>query len=106
MVISLDEDVQALIEDLGGEVTFTRLAVTPAQIVQIGLPTAPPKDTDRRAFSGATCQAEAIAPDVLARIVRDAIDARLDRDASARVMKCERKTQRNLARILRPRRGG
>jgi hypothetical protein len=41
------------------------------------LETAPPKVTDRRAFSGATCQAEAIPPDVLAQILRDAIEARL-----------------------------
>src|SRR5262249_11738090 len=34
--------------------------------------TAPPKATDKRAFRGRTCQAEALAPDVLASILRDA----------------------------------
>ena len=40
---------------------------TPAQITQYGLEAAPPKATDKRAFRGRTCQAEALAPDVLAR---------------------------------------
>ena len=58
MVISLDEDVQAFTRDLGGQISFTRLAVTPAQIrprarhnrKRLSLPTAPPKEGDRRAF--------------------------------------------------------
>jgi hypothetical protein len=37
--------------------------------------------SDNRAFTGATCQAEAIAPDVLAEIIRDAVAERLDQDA-------------------------
>lgn len=47
------------------------------------LATAPPKPTDRRAFEGETVQAEAIPPDVLSRLVRDAIEARQD----ARIMR-------------------
>jgi hypothetical protein len=42
-----------------GAVTFSRLAVVAEQIADLGLLTAP-KPTDRRAFAGATCQAEAI----------------------------------------------
>ena len=49
------EDVEAFTRDLGGEAAFTRLAVTPEQIAAYGLPTAPPKPTDRRAFAGETC---------------------------------------------------
>jgi hypothetical protein len=60
-----------------GAVTISRLAVTPEQIAAYDLPTAPPKPTDRRAFAGQTCQAEALAPDVLASILRDAIEARI-----------------------------
>src|SRR5262249_14548778 len=45
------EDVEAFTRDLGGEATFTRLAVTPDQIAAYDLPTAPPKPTDRRAFN-------------------------------------------------------
>jgi hypothetical protein len=90
---SLAEDVQALIDDLGlpGRVIFTGLAVTPEQITTLNLPTAPPKETDRRAFAGETVQAEAIPPDVLARIVTDAITARIDPKALKRVLAREQR---------------
>jgi hypothetical protein len=109
MVISLDEDVQAFTRDLGGQISFTRLAVTPAQIRPrarhnpegLNLPTAPPKEGDKRAFVGDTCQAEAIAPDVLNRLLRNAVLARLDQSAFDKVLKRERATQQNLGRILR-----
>jgi hypothetical protein len=73
----------------------------PEQISALRLPTAPAKLTDNRAFVGATCQAEAIAPDVLADIVRNAIKDRIDHAAYERVLKRERKVQRELARRLR-----
>jgi hypothetical protein len=94
------EDVEAFTRDLGGEATFTRLAVTPEQIAAYDLPTAPPKEGDRRAFSGATCQAEALAPGVLAAILRDAIEARIDRRALNRVLRRERTVQRELIERL------
>jgi hypothetical protein len=87
--------------DLGGEVTFTRLAVTPTQIRVLDLPTAPPRADNKLAFAGQTCQAEAIAPDALAAIVRGAVLARLDVTAYERVLRREKRTQRELARILR-----
>jgi hypothetical protein len=96
MFASYLEDVAAFCRDLGGEATFTRLAVTPQQIHDLRLPTAPPKPTDRRAFRGQTCQAEAIAPDVLADILRSAIEARIDHAAYARVLRRERKVRREL----------
>ena len=80
---SLDEDVRAFLEQLGGDVVFVRLAVTREQVDAMQLPTAPPKATDRRAFSGDTVQAEAIPPDELARIVRRAIVDRRDPEAVA-----------------------
>jgi hypothetical protein len=94
------EDVGAFTRDLGGEATFTRLAVTPDQIAAYDLPTAPPKPTDRRAFTGQTCQAEALAPDVLAEILRSAIEARINRRMLDRVLKRERAVRRELAARL------
>jgi hypothetical protein len=94
------EDVEAFTFELGGKATFTRLAVTPAQISVYSLPTAPPKPSDRRAFAGETCQAEALAPDVLANILLDAIEARIDRRAFSRVIKRERKVRRELVARL------
>ena len=51
---------------------------TPAQIEGMGLPTAPPKKTDRRSFDGLTTQAEAIPPRRLREIVIDAVTSRMD----------------------------
>ena len=80
---ALDEDVNAFTAGLDLEpVKLTRLAVTPAQITRLELPTTAAKITDRRAFEGAgTVQAEAIPPDELARIVHEALTDRLDLEA-------------------------
>lgn len=84
LFMSMAEDVRALASE--GDIGFARLAVTPEQIEAMGLPTAPAKATDRRAFDGETVQAEAIRPDVLAGIVRQAIESRLDRAAYSAVL--------------------
>jgi hypothetical protein len=102
MALAYWEDVEAFCAELGGEVASTRLAVTAEQIITYGLPTAPPKPTDRRAFAGQTCQAEALAPDVLASILRDAIEARIDRRAFNRVLQRERAIRRDLIARLAP----
>jgi hypothetical protein len=95
------EDVIAFARELGGEVTFTRLAVTPAQIKLYRLTTAPPKAGDKRAFSGQTCQAEALAPDRLASILRRAIEQRIDKHVLQRVLKQELVERGKLVRALR-----
>jgi hypothetical protein len=56
------EDVEAFARVLGGEVTFTRLAVTRDQISRYRLDTAPPKPTDNRAFHGETCSGRSTRP--------------------------------------------
>ena len=94
------EDVEAFTRDLGGNVKFTRLAVTPEQIELFDLDTAPAKSTDDRAFSGETCQAEALAPDVLATILRTAIEERIDRRTYDSVLTRERKLSRELVKQL------
>jgi hypothetical protein len=79
---ALAEDIEAFRQGLGNpcRFAFSRLAVTQEQVEAMSLPTAPPKATDRRSFDYAgTVQAEAIQPDMLAQIVREAIEARTDR---------------------------
>jgi hypothetical protein len=98
--LAFKEDVEAFARQLGGEVTFTRLAVTPDQIVAYRLPTAPPKQTDNRAFTGQTCQAEALAPSDLADIIRSAIEDRVDQDVLDRVLRREKRERGKLLRIL------
>ena len=79
---SLADDVSAFVGELGGEVSFRRLAVTPKHIDEFVLPTAPAKATDNRSFDGqGTVQAEAIPPDQLAHILRDALASNFDFDA-------------------------
>lgn len=78
---SLRQDLQAFSRHYGGCVDLRRIAVTPEQQAAYGLATAPPKPTDRRRFDSAfTVQAEALAPDDLAAIVRSAIDSEIDAD--------------------------
>lgn len=92
--------MQAILRDRGEEadVLFTRLAVTPQPITDLGLPTAPPKATDRRRFDGQeTVQAEAIPPDVLADIIRQAITDRTDEKALHRVLDEEERMKAALA---------
>jgi hypothetical protein len=104
LYLSMAEDVRQIARDLGlgVDIRFTRLAVTPSQIAELGLPTAPPKATDRRAFEGETVQGEAIPPDRLAEIVRKAIDVRVDPDALAQVFDREKDIRRRLMIRLDP----
>ena len=87
---SLAEDVAAMCKSLcGAEPAFTRLAVTREQADRLGLPTAPPKATDRRSFEGDTVQCEAIDPATLSGILRDAIKARRDPETACAVLALE-----------------
>jgi hypothetical protein len=69
-----------------------RVALTADQIADHDLPTAPPKKTDSRSkkWKGPTCQLEALAPDVLAEIVKRAIVDQLDLDRFERALEQER----------------
>lgn len=83
-------------------IRFTRLAVTPARIDALHLPTAAPKATDRRRFEGLTTQAEAIPPETLADIVRQAIEVRLDRNTLDAVLAEEQAIRGRLLAELVP----
>ncbi|MFK0294808.1 hypothetical protein ACIQU6_30650 [Streptomyces sp. NPDC090442] len=80
MVDAAAEDVAAFVGDMDGEPPrVSRLAVTPAQVEEFDLPTAPQKRTDRRgAHMGQTVQAEALSPQALADIVRTGVRAAVD----------------------------
>ncbi|MFC4671694.1 hypothetical protein ACFO5X_24295 [Seohaeicola nanhaiensis] len=64
------------------EVNFERIALTRNQVRDFDLPTAPPKATDSRSKSwdGGTCQLEALPPNMIAEILRAAIERHLDHD--------------------------
>lgn len=86
---SLAADVAAFGESMGADVTFSRLAVLPEHVERLALQTAPPKPTDRRAFTGQTVQAEALPPDTLAELVHAAIVANLDANAYRLALEAE-----------------
>lgn len=79
-------------------ITAVRVALTAKQIEEYELPTAPPKKSDLRSkkWSGETCQLEALAPDVLANIIEDAIARWLDRDEYTAVVEQEREDRSEL----------
>jgi hypothetical protein len=80
-----------------------RIALTSEQVEQHDLPTTPAKSTDSRAakWTGGTCQLEALPPDVLAGIVRDAIEDRLDLDRYHREVDQEREDRAELLGLPR-----
>lgn len=81
---SVAEDVAAFVEAdrRHGLITvqFERIALTSAQVELHSLPTAPPKATDSRSkgWDGGTCQLEALPPNVIAEILKEAIEQRID----------------------------
>ncbi|MEV5282926.1 hypothetical protein [Streptomyces sp. NPDC052811] len=99
---SLAEDVMAFAEAAGAVVEFERVAVTAHQVALYGLPTAPPKASDRRSFTDTTTtQAEALLPDVLAAIVREAIAAHCDLGVQEQVLVREEAERRAIRARLR-----
>jgi hypothetical protein len=101
---SMAEDVQAFVVGMDASAlpVFTRLAVTPEQIDELSLPTAPAKESDRRSFEGETTQVEAIPPDILVEIVRRAITSPLDEPAYSAVLAEEERTKEQFRQTLIP----
>lgn len=99
---NLAEDVGAFAASYGCEsLQVLRVAVTADQQAAFDLPTAPPKPSDRRRFeSDFTVQAEALPPDRLAAIVRDAIEQQLDLAALDLAMAQQEEHRQHLQRKI------
>lgn len=92
----------------GAEIHFTRLSVTPEQITAWNLPTRPTKKIDPRAggFEGESVEVDAIAPDLLRRLVHEAIVQHVDAE-QWRIMKTVEQIERSsLLAMARQMRGG
>lgn len=96
---SLDEDLQAFVDAYGGSLELKRIAVTPEQVSEMRLPTAPPKPTDRRSFSGLTTQCEAIHPRDLRKIVQRACEEHIDFDTYNETLVKEKEISERLTKI-------
>ena len=78
---AMGADAQQFLWGMGGDdMALVRVALTEEQVEEYGLPTAPPKSTDSRSrtWYGETCQAEAMPPDLLAQVVRSAVEEHMD----------------------------
>jgi hypothetical protein len=75
-----------------------RVALTAEQVEEYALPTSPAKNSDSRSKSwiGGTCQLEALAPDVLAMLVRDAIEAEIDESMLGTLLDIEQQERAEL----------
>lgn len=102
MFSSLEEDITAFWDHYtdGGlckTLEFVRLAVTPAQIDEMDLPTAPAKATDNRSFKGLTTQCEAIPPRRLRDIVRERVMHSIDENVLEETLEREKEISAELA---------
>jgi hypothetical protein len=94
-----EEKVRGFAPD--AEVYFERLAVTPEQVNEYGLPTRPTKPTDSRAarFNGGSVEVDAIPPTELRRIVRQAITQHIDPEALRQTRIAEESERELFARM-------
>lgn len=83
------------------EIAFERIAVTPQQIDEFGLPTRPTKKTDSRSknFTGESVEVDAIPPAELRGLVRDRIEKHVDRRALAKTRQIEAAERETLVAI-------
>jgi hypothetical protein len=100
---AVEEGIREFAPD--ADIEFERVAVTEEQIVSMNLPTRPTKATDSRSknFEGESVEVDAIPPDTLRDLVRDAIEQHVDQDEFERLQvieQQERMTLENIAHIM------
>jgi hypothetical protein len=90
------------------EIYFTRIAVTPEQISDWGLPTRPTKVSDSRAknFGDISVELDAIEPDQLRALVRCAIEQHLPPDQFAILKEAERSEREIISCLVTRMAGG
>ena len=98
---NLNEDVGAFTRHYGGSLTVYRIAVTPGQRLEYNLPTGVPKKDDKREFPyDFTVQAEALPPDVLVSIVKDAIERHTDTEIWKKAVERQTEIRDQLVKAL------
>jgi hypothetical protein len=95
----IEETLQEMAPD--SEIVFERLAVQPWQIEQWNLPTRPtkPSDTRSRGFGSISVELDAIDPERLRLLVRQAIEKHLPR-RQFEILKAAEQSERNIIRQL------
>ena len=98
---NLNEDVGAFTRHYGGALSVYRIAVTASQMYEYRLPTGVPKKDDKREFPyDFTVQAEALPPDVLATILREAIETHIDMDIWEKAVERQKEIRDQLVKAL------
>jgi hypothetical protein len=87
------------------DINFTRVAVTPQQIVDLALPTRPTKTADSRSksFAGGSVEVDAIDPATLRGMVEPCIKQHIDDQAYERLIEieaAERETLEEIAEVV------
>ena len=103
--VDIERNVEAKLREYApaAEVHFQRLAVTPAQIDAMGLPTRPTKKTDSRSkrFKGESVEVDAIPPHRLRSLVREAIERHIDPAILERTRRVEAVERESLDELVR-----
>ncbi len=105
--VAAAESIESTLRELApsADITFERLAVTPAQIERLSLPLRPTKRSDSRAvkftaeFGAGSVELDAIHPDTLRAIVRGAIERHIDKRQLETLMAAER-SERQMLRMF------
>ena len=103
--VNAGETIDKTLRDLapGADITFERLAVTPAQIRRWRLPSRPTKQSDTRAArfgSDVSVELDAIEPDQLRAIVREAIERHLSFDQYKRLKRAEERERKAIRKLV------
>jgi len=93
--LDMDRDIPARLSEFGVDVDFNRVGLTQEHIHQYNPPPNPAKLTDPRAreyiarFGRQSWEVDALPPEVLNRIVTEAITSRMDLDSYNRIIEIE-----------------
>jgi hypothetical protein len=96
----IEETIRAMAPD--AEIHFKRLAVTPAQIVHLNLPTRPTKTTDSRSkgFGDISVELDAMTPGTLRALVEGAINEHLPPDQFEELRRAEEHDRQVIRQIV------
>jgi hypothetical protein len=102
--VNAAQKIEETLRDLApsADIYFERIAVTPDQIMAWSLPTRPTKASDSRAksFGALSVELDAVAPDQLRDLVREAIEQHLPGDKFAVLKAAEESVRRQFAGLV------
>ena len=103
--VNAGEKIEETLRELApnADIVFERIAVTPGQISYLDLPTRPTKKSDTRSkgFGDISVELDAIDPNVLREIVREAIERHLPADQFEILKAAEQSEREIISRLVR-----